>query len=62
MRKLLIKTNLEPHKVTRCMAEEAVVELGLEAGDLGRTRTLGRLVREGNHNILHIFLIFLKRI
>ena len=42
------------------MAEEAVVELGLEAGDLGRTRTLGRLVREGNHNILHIFLIFLK--
>ena len=35
------------------MAEEVGVELGLEAGDLGRTRTLGRLVKKGE--ILHSF-------
>ena len=32
--------------MTTCTAEEAVEEVALEAGGLGRTRTLGRLVKE----------------
>ena len=50
--------------MTTCTAEEAVEEVALEAGGLGRTRTLGRLVKEDivERKYVHILQVFFVRL